>query len=701
MLSTTLSTDERITTAHRAKLAYVYVRQSSPGQVRHHQESTELQYRLVERAAVFGWPRERVHVIDDDLGKSGTSSRDRYGFQTLIAEVGLGKAGLVMSLDASRLARNNRDWHQLLELCSLFGVLIADGERLYDPAAYHDRLLLGLSGIMSEAELHQIKIRLHQGERQKAARGELRLPLPAGLIHTRDGSVTFNPDEEVQERLRLVFAKFRELRSAKAVMRYLRRGNLLLPVRPLHGPAPHDVVWRPADSARVINILKNPAYAGAYVYGRRRQDPLRRQPGSDRIGTAAVAPEYWSICLRDAHPAYLDWDEFMANRRQLADNVGRYDAGRPGAPRKGNALLQGIVSCGRCARRMCLRYSGPHGDYPVYVCVADSSAEGRPRCQEVRALAVDAEVERLILTALTPDRIVLAIAALGEIEEETRAMERQWSLKRERARYDVERARRQYDAVEPENRLVARSLERVWEERLRRVDQVEQEYDAWRREQSVSISDNDRAEILALGEELPRLWRAATTRSADRKQIVRLVIKDVALDQKRRRGCVSIKVIWKTGAASEHWLQRCVQGYEQHADQDRLRQCITELNRQQKMDGEIAAILNKEALRTAHGAPFSGGMVHVLRKRWRIQSVKINGTAANPQQWPDGSYSVQGAATAIGITPQVIFDWLRKGWLTGTQLAKGMPWQISLSPDQAAVLRARVRRTNRSKREAS
>ena len=226
---------------------------------------------------------------------------------------------------------------------------------------------------------------------------------------------------------------------------------------------------------------------------------------------------------------------------------------------------------------------------------------------------------------------------------------------------------------------------------MTRVDQVEQEYDAWCREQSVSISDNDRAEILTLGEELPRLWHAATTRSADRKQIVRLVIKDVALDQKRRRGYVWIKVIWQTGAASEHWLQRCVQGYEQHADQDRLRQCITELNRQQKMDGEIAAILNKEALRTAHGASFSGGMVHVLRKRWRIQSVKINGTAANPPQWPDGSYSVQGAAAAIGIAPQVIFDWLRKGWLTGTQLAKGMPWQISLSPDQAAVLRARVR----------
>ena len=231
MLTTASLSEERITTAHRAKLLYVYVRQSSAGQVRHHQESTELQYRLVERAVLLGWPRERVHVIDDDLGKSGTSSSDRHGFQRLIAEVGLGKAGLVMSLDASRLARNNRDWHQLLELCSLFGVLIADGERLYDPGAYHDRLLLGLSGIMSEAELHQIKVRLHQGERQKAARGELRLPLPAGLMYGRDGSVTLNPDEEVQERLRLVFTKFRELRGAKAVMRYLQRSDLLLPVQ--------------------------------------------------------------------------------------------------------------------------------------------------------------------------------------------------------------------------------------------------------------------------------------------------------------------------------------------------------------------------------------------------------------------------------------------------------------------------------------
>jgi DNA invertase Pin-like site-specific DNA recombinase len=254
---------EPVTTAHRAKLAYVYIRQSTAGQVRQHQESTELQYHLVERAAELGWPRERITVIDDDLGKSGMSSLERQGFQRLMAEIGLGKAGLVLSLDASRLARNNRDWHQLLELCSIFGVILADGERLYDPGLYHDRLLLGLSGIMSEAELHQIRMRLHQGERQKAMRGELRLPLPAGLAYDHDGAIIRNPDEEVQARLLLVFARFRELQNARAVMRDLQRHGMMLPVRPVRGPAPHAVVWMPPDSFRVRQILQHPSYAGA------------------------------------------------------------------------------------------------------------------------------------------------------------------------------------------------------------------------------------------------------------------------------------------------------------------------------------------------------------------------------------------------------------------------------------------------------
>jgi Recombinase/Recombinase zinc beta ribbon domain len=554
---------------------------------------------------------------------------------------------------------------------------------------------------MSEAELHQIKVRLHQGERQKAARGELRMPVPAGLARGRDGQIVLNPDEEVQARLRLLFAKFDELHSARAVMRYLQRAGLKVPVRPLLGPAPHDVIWRPADSYRVHGILKNPAYAGAYVYGRRRQDPIGRRPGSRRGRTVTLAPQDWPICLKDAYPGYISWETFMANQRRLADNVNRYKANHRGVPRKGSALLQGIVLCGRCGRRMGMRYSGPCGDYPVYHCSADQHQQGGSLCQEVRALPVDAEVERLALAALAPDRIAVAIAALGELEEEAHLLERQWSLKRERARYEAERARRQYDAVEPENRLVARSLERVWEERLRAVERIEAEYQSWRREQPLSLTDGDRAQILSLGEDLPRLWHAATTTAAERKQLLRLLLKEVVLDQRRDPGLVWLKIVWQTGAISEHRIRRCVHAYTEYADLDRLKRRVRELNAAQKMDREIAAALNAEGFISARGRAFSSAEIHLLRKQWSIRTVKINGKEANPPRWPDGTYSVQGAAAALAMTAQTVFKWLQKGRLIGQQLAKGQPWKIALSDQQIADLKSQVRHTRRSRKAAS
>lgn len=699
MLTASSAADERLTTAHRAKLAYIYVRQSSVNQVRQHQESTELQYRLVDRAIGLGWPHERVQVIDEDLGKSGAGGVDRHGFQKLIAEIGLGNAGLVVSLDASRLARNNRDWHQLLELCSVFGVLIADGERLYDPRAYHDRLLLGLSGIMSEAELHQIRMRLHQGERQKAARGELRLPLPAGLAYDR-GAIVLNPDEEVQARLNLVFAKFRELQSARGVMRYLCRNGLSLPVRPVLGPSPHEVVWREADSARVRNILQNPAYAGAYVYGRRQKDPSQCRPGSV-TGTVKVAIADWAVCLHAAHPGYIGWEEYMANQRRLADNVTRYGGGHAGVPRKGSALLQGIAICGRCGRRMSLRYTGPNGDYPVYCCRSDRDQQGGAPCQEVRALPVDTLVERVLLDALAPDQIAIALAAVEQVEEESRQLERQWTLRRERARYEAERARRQYDAVEPENRLVARSLERAWEEKLRAVEAVEQEHARWHSQEPLIIGAAERAALQALGENLPRIWHAGTTSPADRKRILRFIVREVVLDQKRAPGQVWLKIVWQTGAISEHRAQRRVRGYRDYVDYDRLWQRIMALNGAGKMDKEIAAILNREGFITARSGAFTGENVWLLRTRWGIPTVKINGVSANPMRWPDGSFSIQGMAAELGITPQTVFDYLARGLLAGHQLTKGQPWQIELSEHQISRLRARVRRTKRSKKEAS
>ncbi len=416
----------KVTTIHQAKLAYVYVRQSSLSQVTHHGESTELQYRLVERAIALGWPRERVKIIDDDLGKSGVSSDQRLGFQQLIAEIGLARVGLVLSLDASRLARNNSDWYQLIDLCSLFGTLIADGEQLYDPRQYHDRLLLGLSGMMSEAELHQLKLRLHAGSRQKAERGELHLPLPAGLERQRDGSVILNPDAEIQARLRLVFAKFDALGSARAVARYLQRQGLRVPTRPLRGPAPHEIVWQPASAERVLAILHNPAYAGAYAYGQTMIDPTRRHPDHPTGGTVQCPLEQWPVCLQDVYPAYISWAQYLRNRQRLQTNQNRYRSDRQGVPRQGRALLQGIVLCGRCGARLRLRYSGPEGQYPVYTCSDVRQQYDLPRCQEIRALALDEAVEQHLLAALEPDKLALALAALEQLEQEAETLQRQW-----------------------------------------------------------------------------------------------------------------------------------------------------------------------------------------------------------------------------------------------------------------------------------
>jgi hypothetical protein len=362
-----------------------------------------------------------------------------------------------------------------------------------------------------------------------------------------------------------------------------------------------------------------------------------------------VAVADWAVCLKAAHPGYIGWEEFMANQRRLADNGNRYEAGHAGVPRKGSALLQGIAICVCCGRRMTLHYSGVKSDYPVYCCRTDRDRCGSALCQEVRALPVDALVERVLLDALASDQIAIALAAMGQLEEESRQLERQWTLRRERARYDAERARRQYDAVEPENRLVARSLERAWEEKLRAVEAIEQEYARWRSEEPLAIGAADRAELHALGQNLPRIWHAATTSAADRKRILRFIVREVVLNQRRAHGQVWLKIVWQTGAISEHRLQRSVRAYRDYIDPERLRRRITELNGTGKMDKEIAAVLNREGFLSARGRAFKAENVWLLRTRWGIPTVKINGTSANPMRWPDGSFSVQGAAAALGI----------------------------------------------------
>ncbi len=545
-----------VTDEHLARWAYVYVRQSCPGQVLRHAESTSLQYQLVERVMAWGWPRDRVRVIDDDLGRSGTSADGREGFQLVLSEIALARAGLVMSLDASRLSRNNSDWHKLIELCAIFGTLIADGERLYDPCVYGDRMLLGLSGMMSEAELHSLKVRMQDGARNKAARGELRVALPVGLTRLSHGEVVKNPDEEVQARLNLVFRKFEERGTAGGVVRYCRREGLLLPSRPVRGPWPHDIVWQPATQSAVLLILKNPAYAGAYAFGQTVRDPARRTAGHPHSGLVRLPVDKWEVLLHNVYPAYITWEEFLANQAQLASNGAPFREEVPGAAREGQALLQGIIKCGVCGRRMHVRYAGNEGELPVYVCRYAEAEYGGPRCQELRGRDLDAEVERVVLEALAPDRIAIALAALEELEREYESLQRQWQLRLERVRYEAERAQRQYDTVEPENRLVARSLERHWEEKLREVEKVEQEYETWLRQNRMILTEEDRRDILALGEDLPRVWHAPSTTAADRKQILRLLIKEVIVDRTRVRGKAWFQINWQTGAISEHWFIR-------------------------------------------------------------------------------------------------------------------------------------------------
>jgi DNA invertase Pin-like site-specific DNA recombinase len=675
------------TTAHRAKMAYVYIRQSSLMQVTRHAQSTDLQYSLVERAVALGWPRERVELIDEDLGKSGAQAEARGGFQRLLAEISLARAGLVLSFDASRLARNNRDWYQLLEVCSIFGTLIADGERLYDPRLYHDRLLLGLSGMMSEAELHHIKQRMHAGARHKAERGELRLGLPVGLSRGLCGEVMLNPDEEVQARIQLVFQKFRDIRSARGVMCYLREAHLPLPVRPLRGLAPHEVIWQEARASSVRDILQNPAYAGTYVYGRKVLDPTKRRPDSPGSGHVRQPIDKWKICLHNVYPAYITWEELLANQAQLRSHQLNYREELHAMPRKGQALLQGIVRCGYCGAFLHLRYSGPHGDFPVYVCNNDQRQFGGKRCQEVRAVALDTQVEQRFLEALCPDQLTLALAALAQLKLTAQAERRQWELRLERARDEAKRAERQYQTVEPENRLVARSLEQQWEEKLRAVEAVEKEYQVWSHTRLAPITEVDRVAIMELGSHLPALWSAETTTNADRKQMLRLVIREVIVDGKRTHGQVWVQINWQTGAHEEFCYKRSVRTYEASADVEALEQRVRDLNAAQLIDAQIAEILNTEGYQTARlHRPFTGGTVWLLREKWDMPTVKINGKEHNPTQWEDGSYSVEGAAARLGVFPGTIHHWLKVGKLTGYQLAKGMPWKVYLTDENVAQL---------------
>lgn len=540
---------EKIRAFHRERLAVVYVRQSTLQQVLDHQESTRLQYGLVSRAQALGWAADRILVIDEDLGKSGTSAEGRAGFQRLVSEVSLDHVGMIFGVEMSRLARSNKDWHQLLELCALFHTLIADLDGMYDPALYNDRLLLGLKGTMSEAELHILKQRMHQGRLSKAQRGDLQFALPVGYVWSPTGEIQFDPDEQVQQVVRLVFRIFEELGTLGGLVRYLAHHQIQLGVRVREGPGKGELVWRRPNRATVQMMLKHPLYAGSYVYGRRQEDPRRKQPERPRTGRVVMTTDEWLVLLPNHCPAYISLEQYERNQGRLEANRARADA--MGAARSGSALLAGLVVCARCGCRLNVHYDDGGTRLHTYECVERWTHYGEPRCQHLAGPCLDTFVSQQVLTALEPATLELSLTATARLEQERAELDRLWQQRRERAAYEVERAARQYQAVELEHRLVARTLEHAWEEKLAAQQHLEEEYHRFVQHKPRILSETEREAIRRLATDIPALWAAPTTTDADRKEIIRQVIEWVMVDVQGSSERVNVRIEWIGGSHTE------------------------------------------------------------------------------------------------------------------------------------------------------
>jgi DNA invertase Pin-like site-specific DNA recombinase len=682
----------KIRPEHLDRHALIYVRQSTPMQVRDNIASTARQYDLARCADQFGWPKEHIQVIDQDQGHSGASSLGRDGFQYLMAEVCLGHVGAVLSLEASRLARSNSDWCRLIEICSLTDTLVIDEDGVYDPTQYNDRLLLGIKGTMSEAELHWIRSRLLGGKQEKARAGQLRFRPPTGLVHDPAGQIVLDPDEQVQHTIRLVFDTFERVGAALGVVQYFAENHLSIPTRH-YGRARHgQLTWRPLDHGRILAILHNPAYAGTYVYGRTKTRNVVLPGEEPRIKgrTRRVALEDWPHVLRDHHPAYITWGQFQQNQQQLIDNCTSQHQDHRGAIREGAALLQGLVLCGRCGRRMTIRYMDD-GKVPVYECNRLHNAFGEKVCQTLRGDRIDAAVAAAFLEAMQPAELEVSMAAIDQIAEQARRVDRQWEMIVERARYEAELARRRFLGVDPENRLVGRTLERDWEARLAEVERLERE-SATRPERSIRLVDPaERARILALAQDLPALWNAATTTNVERKQLLGFLIKDVCLN--RGETMIEVSIRWQTEACTVLSNPRpprsCDKRRTDAAVLARLRALAAD-----NTDRRIAEILNQEGFRSGTGQRFTTNIVKQLRYSYSISSGCPDWPAASADGYrADGRCTARVAAELLNVTVSTIADWCQSGLLDGIQSASHGPWWIQLTPEVIARLRKPTRRS--------
>ena len=647
----------KVTADHLRRDAYLYVRQSTLYQVANNTESARRQYDLRGRAVALGWPTDKVIVIDIDQGHSGASAADREGFQRLVAEVSLGRAGIVLGLECSRLARNNADWHALLRLCAFNNTLICDEDGLYDPATINDRLLLGLKGTMSEAELHFIRARLQGGLLAKAARGELAVRLPIGLVYDPAGNVALDPDSGVRSVIARLFNTFEATGSATATVKAFAAEELRFPARHLTGPHAGELYWVPLRHDRVLFMLHNPRYAGAYFYGRRRQ--VTDAAGNHR--TIVKPRQEWTTLIPGAHPGYISWEQFETNQATLSANAAARGEDRKAGPaREGPALLQGLVVCGKCGRRMTVRYHRRcHGTLvPDYACQREGIATGTPPCQTTSGAGIDAAVADLVLQSLTPLALETALAVTAELVQRAAEADRIRATSVERARYAADAARRRYLAVDPTNRLVAESLEADWNHKLRELTDTQDDYDRASQQDAATLNDQQQQRIRALAADLPALWHDPATPMRERKRLIRLLVTDVTLIRSSEH--ITAHVRLPGGQHHTLTVPLPLRAWEAHTTAQTTIVLIDQLLAEHTYD-ETAAILNAQGLTSGWGKPFTVPSLTQLCRARNIPSLRDRLKDA-------GMLTVDEIADELGVTPATIKRWQRRGTLTGRRI---------------------------------
>jgi DNA invertase Pin-like site-specific DNA recombinase/predicted DNA-binding transcriptional regulator AlpA len=669
----------KITAGHRSRDAVIYVRQSSFTQTQENTESLALQYELRAHAAELGWAEQQISVIDEDLARSAASTSGRLGFTDLVAAVGLGRVGIIVGREVSRLARNNTDWYQVLDLCSITDTLIADSDGIYHPADFNDRLVLGLKGQMAEAELHLLRTRLTAALRHKAARGELRQLLPVGLDYDDDGQVVLSSDEAVRSAIGEVLALFTQLGSARQVMMTLRERGLMLPRRK---PGSRRITWAEASYPAVHDILTNPAYAGAFVFGRTRTerhvDPAGKVVSRERL----LPRDQWEVCIPGHHPGYLGWDAWQDNQARLRANyrAPRGDGG--GAARRGAALLSGLVRCGRCGRMMQVGYSG-HGDAPRYVCGRGTQLYGTPPCQSIGGTWLHRAVLDQLFEVLQPASLQATAQAMADAEQRHREHLAAFEKALERARFEADRAMRKHDEVEPGNRLVARTLEARLEERLAAVQKAETALAAARARRPVQLTSEELAWLKRAGADVRAVFDAPATSNSQRKQLIRALISEIVLTVDRVAGTSDALIVWQGGATTAVTVplpRRGSGAITTSGDTiDLIRRLAANYN-----DTTIARILGRQQRRTATGLTWTRERVSELRRCHGIPHCPAPDVSASEQDAI--MTSVPQAAQMLGVDKTTLYRWLRDGFVTGEQLTPAAPWRIRV--DQA--LRDRI-----------